>query len=46
MWPHSSSLEYYYTDPATGQAGYTTDDQLKDLEGRPLLYDGHQPRRT
>jgi len=38
VWPHSSSLEYYYTDPATGLAGYTTDDQLKDLEGRPLWY--------
>ena len=33
-----SSLEYYYTDPATGLPGYTTDDQLKDLEGRPLWY--------
>ncbi|GAA4372675.1 PKD domain-containing protein [Nocardioides caricicola] len=38
VWPHSSSLEYYYTDPATGLPGYTTDDQLKDLEGRPLWY--------
>ncbi len=38
VWPHSSSLEYYYTDPKTGLAGYTTDDQLKDLEGRPLWY--------
>lgn len=38
VWPHSSSLEYYYTDPDTGLAGYTTDDQLKDLEGRPLWY--------
>ncbi|GCD90237.1 PKD domain-containing protein [Nocardioides sp. LS1] len=37
-WPHSSSLEYYYTDPVTGLAGYTTDDQLKDLEDRPLWY--------
>ncbi|WP_372727247.1 PKD domain-containing protein [Nocardioides sp.] len=38
VWPHSSSLEYYYTDPATGLAGFTTDDQLKDLEGRLLFY--------
>ncbi|GAA1778476.1 hypothetical protein GCM10009795_025740 [Nocardioides hankookensis] len=38
VWPHSSSLEYYYSDPVTGLAGYTTDDQLKDLEGRPLWY--------
>ena len=38
VWPHSSSLEFYYTDPTTGLAGFTTDDQLKDLEGRPLWY--------
>ncbi len=38
VWPHSSSLEYTYTDPTTGLPGYTTDDQLKDLEGRPLWY--------
>ncbi len=38
MWPHSSSLEFYYTDSDTGLPGYTTDDQLKDLEGRPLWY--------
>ncbi len=38
VWPHSSSLEYYYTDPETGQPGFVTDDQLKDLEGRPLYY--------
>lgn len=38
VWPHSSSLEYYYTDPVTGLPGFTTDDQLKDLEGRPLWY--------
>lgn len=38
VWPHSSSLEYYYTDPTTGLPGFTTDDQLKDLEGRPLWY--------
>ncbi len=38
VWPHSSSLEYYYSDPETGLAGFTTDDQLKDLEGRPQYY--------
>lgn len=38
IWPHSSSLEYYYTDETTGLPGFTTDDQLKDLEGRPLWY--------
>ncbi|MCF6378486.1 immune inhibitor A [Nocardioides KLBMP 9356] len=38
IWPHSSSLEFYYTDPRTGLPGFTTDDQLKDLEGRPLWY--------
>ena len=38
VWPHSSSLEFYYTDPETGLPGFTTDDQLKDLEGRPLWY--------
>lgn len=38
IWPHSSSLESYFTDPETGLTGITTDDQLKDLEGRPLYY--------
>jgi len=38
VWPHSSSLEFYYSDPTTGLPGFTTDDQLKDLEGRPLWY--------
>jgi len=38
IWPHSSSLEHYYTDAATGLKGYISDDQLKDLEGRPLYY--------
>ena len=40
VWPHSSSLEFYYSDPETGLPGFTTDDQLKDLEGRPLFYAG------
>ncbi len=38
VWPHSSSLEFYYSDPETGLPGYTTDDQLKNLEGQPLWY--------
>lgn len=38
IWPHSSSLEYYYTDAETGQPGFVTDDQLKDYEGNPLFY--------
>lgn len=38
VWPHSSSLEYTYSDPVTGLPGFVTDDQLKDLEGRPLWY--------
>ena len=38
VWPHSSSLEFYYTDPETGLAGFQTDDQLRDLEDRPLYY--------
>ena len=38
IWPHSSSLEGAYSDPVTGLSGYTTDDQLKDLEGNPLWF--------
>jgi M6 family metalloprotease-like protein len=38
IWPHSSSLEFYYSDPVTGLPGFTTDDQLKNLEGEPLWY--------
>ncbi len=38
VWPHSSSLEYYYEDETTGLPGYTTQDQLKDLEGKPQWY--------
>ena len=44
VWPHSSSLEYYYTDEETGLPGFTTDDQLEDLEGRPLYYETAQRR--
>jgi M6 family metalloprotease-like protein len=38
IWPHSSSLEFYYTDPDTGLKGYISDDQLKDLEGNALFW--------
>ena len=38
IWPHSSSLEFTYTDADTGLPGYKSDDQLKDLQGRPLWY--------
>jgi len=38
VWPHSSSLEFYYTDPDTGQSGYVSDDQLKNLKGEKLYY--------
>jgi len=39
IWPHSSSLEFSYVD-ANGQKGYVSDDQDKDLEGRPLFWTG------
>jgi PKD repeat protein len=38
IWPHSSSLEQYYKDPDTGLPGYTSDDHLRDNEGRLLYY--------
>ena len=38
IWPHSSSLEGTYSDPVTGLPGVVTNDQLKDLEGRPLCW--------
>lgn len=38
IWPHSSSLEFYYTDPGTGLKGYISDDQLRNLQGQPLFY--------
>ena len=38
IWPHSSSLEYAYTDQATGLKGYISDDQLKSLEGVPQCW--------
>ncbi len=38
IWPHSSDLQGTYSDPVTGLKGYVSQDQLKDLEGRPLWY--------
>jgi immune inhibitor A len=38
IWPHSSSLEFYFTDPETGLKGYVSDDQLADHQGRPLYF--------
>ncbi len=47
IWPHSSDLQNGYTDPDTGEKGYVTDDQLTDLEGRPLFYtDASRSART
>jgi M6 family metalloprotease-like protein len=38
IWPHSSSLEFYFTDPATGLTGYISSDQLRDHYERPMYY--------
>lgn len=38
VWPHSSSLEAYYTDPETGLKGYISDDQLRGHSGELLYY--------
>ena len=38
IWPHSSDLRDGYLDQATGLTGYISDDQLRDLEDRPLWY--------
>ena len=48
IWPHSSSLEFSYTDPDTGLKGYVSDDQLQDLQGRPLFWtdDGRSAKTT
>jgi immune inhibitor A len=37
VWPHSSSLEFYY-ETDNGQPGFETDDQLKNDEGQKLFY--------
>ena len=39
IWPHSSSLEFSYTDAETGQKGYVSDDQLQDLAGPAAVLD-------
>ena len=38
IWPHSADLQQQYRDPETGLRGYTSDDQLVDLEGRPQCW--------
>jgi M6 family metalloprotease-like protein len=37
IWPHSSDLQGAYVDEH-GEKGYVSDDQLTDLEGRPLFW--------
>ena len=47
IWPHSSDLQGAYSDPDTGEKGYVSDDQLTDLEGRPLFWtDESRTQRT
>ena len=38
IWPHSSSLEAQYKDPATGLRGYISDDQLRSLDEVPQCW--------
>ncbi|HUR16490.1 MAG TPA: CARDB domain-containing protein, partial [Candidatus Limnocylindrales bacterium] len=38
IWPHSSSLEYSYSQPVTGLKGFVSDDQLKSLKGVPQCF--------
>jgi immune inhibitor A len=38
IWPHSSSLEAQFRDPATGLRGYISDDQLKSLHEVPQCW--------
>ena len=38
IWPHSSSLEFYFTEPDTGLKGYISDDQLKSLTEVPQCW--------
>lgn len=37
VWPHSSSVEYYFSD-ANGQKGYVSNDQLRNLQEQPLWW--------
>jgi M6 family metalloprotease-like protein/uncharacterized repeat protein (TIGR01451 family) len=38
IWPHSSSLEYSYTQAVTGLKGYVSDDQLTSHENVPQCW--------
>ena len=38
IWPHSSTLEMQYKDPATGLRGYVSDDQLTSIDGTPQCW--------
>ncbi len=38
IWPHSSSLEFYYAQAETGLRGYVSDDQLKSLTEVPQCW--------
>lgn len=38
IWPHSSSLEFYYAQAETGLRGYVSDDQLKSLSEVPQCW--------
>ncbi len=38
IWPHSSSLEYSYTEDGTGLKGYVSDDQLTSHAGVPQCF--------
>jgi M6 family metalloprotease-like protein len=37
VWPHSSSLEFYFVD-ASGQRGYVSNDQLRNVNEQPLWW--------
>lgn len=37
VWPHSSSLEFYFTD-VNGEKGYVSNDQRRDAQQRPLWW--------
>jgi M6 family metalloprotease-like protein len=37
VWPHSSSLEFYFND-VNGQRGYVSNDQLRNVQEQPLWW--------
>ncbi len=37
VWPHSSSIEYYYTD-ANGETGYVSNDQFRNELDQPMYW--------